>query len=398
MNYDHESRAVGSPETRAARWLGRWLAILAAFVGLLAAGGCSKEHDPVRAPAAVPVTVATVVQKTVPIQVRAIGNVEAYSTVSIKAQISGELTAVHFREGEDVHKGQLLFTIDPRPFQAALQQAQANLARDKANAENARVQAARYAKLFEERVAAREQYDQMRTSADALDAAVRADEAAVEKAKLDLQYCTIYSPIDGRTGSLMVHPGNLTKANDVPILLVINQLNPIYVDFSLAQQYLADVKKYMAEGKLKVEAMLSGDAQHPELGKVSFVDNAVDTSTGTIRLKATFANQQRRLWPGQFVDVVLTLTERPNAIVVPAQALQAGQNGQYVFVVKADHTVESRPVAAGSTVRGETVVEKGLQPGETVVTDGQIRLVPGSKVEVKVGPEASQVVSEDARS
>jgi len=389
---------VGSPETRAARWLGRWLAILAAFVGLLAAGGCSKEHDPVRAPAAVPVSVATVVQKTVPIQVRAIGNAEAYSTVSIKAQISGELTAVHFREGEDVHKGQLLFTIDPRPFRAALQQAQANLARDKANAENARVQAARYAKLFEEGVAPREQYDQMRTSADALDAAVRADEAAVEKAKLDLQYCTIYSPIDGRTGSLMVHPGNLTKANDVPILLVINQLNPIYVDFSLAQQYLAEVKKYMAEGKLKVEAILPDDAQHPELGKVSFVDNAVDTTTGTIRLKATFANQQRRLWPGQFVEVVLALTERPNAIVVPAQALQSGQNGQYVFVVKADHTVESRPVAAGSTVRGETVVEKGLQPGETVVTDGQIRLVPGSKVEVKVGPEASQVVSEDARS
>jgi multidrug efflux system membrane fusion protein len=389
---------VRSPETRAASWLRTRLAILAAFVGLLAAGGCSKEHDPVRAPAAVPVTVATVVQKTVPIQVRAIGNVEAYSSVSIKAQISGELTAVHFREGEDVHKGQLLFTIDPRPFEAALQQAQANLARDKANAENARVQAARYAKLFEEGVAPREQYDQMRTSADALDAAVRAGQAAIEKAKLDLQYCTIYSPIDGRTGSLMVHPGNLTKANDVPILLVINQLNPIYADFSLAQQYLADVKKYMAGGKLKVEAILPGDPQHPELGTVSFVDNAVDSTTGTIRLKATFANQQQRLWPGQFVDVVFTLTERPKAIVVPAQALQTGQNGQYVFVVKADNTVESRPVVAGSTVRGETIVEKGLQLGETVVTDGQLRLAPGSRVEVKASPEASQVVSQDTRS
>jgi len=389
VNYDSKPRA--------ANWLRRRLAIFAGIVCLLGTGGCSKKGDPARAPAAVPVTVATVVEKTVPLQVLAIGNVEAYSTVSIKAQVSGELTAVHFREGGDVHKGQLLFTIDPRPFGAALQQAQANLARDKANAENARVQAARYAKLFEEGVAPREQYEQMRTSADALDAAVRADEAAIEKAKLDLQYCTIYSPIDGRTGSLMVHPGNLTKANDVPILLVINQLNPIHVNFALAQQYLGEVKGFMATEKLKVRAEIPDDPKRPEQGTLSFIDNAVDSSTGTIHLKATFANQARRLWPGQYVNVVLTLGTQPNAVVAPSQAVQTGQSGQYVFVVKADKTVESRPVATGRTFEGETIVEKGLQPGETVVIDGQLRLVPGSKVEVKAGPEASQDARRDTR-
>ncbi len=390
MNYAYKPRA--------ASWLGRRLAIFAGIVCLLGTGGCSKKGDPARAPTAVPVTVATVVEKTVPVQVRAIGNVGAYSTVSIKAQISGELTAVHFREGQDVRKGELLFTIDPRPFEAALQQAQANLARDKANAENARVQAARYAKLFEEGVAPREQYDQMRTSADALDAAVRADQAAIERVKLDLQYCTIYSPIDGRTGSLMVHPGNLTKANDVPILLVINQLNPIYVNFALAQQYLGEVKGFMTTEKLKVRAEIPDDPKRPEQGTLSFIDNAVDSSTGTIHLKATFANQARRLWPGQYVNVVLTLGTQPNAVVAPSQAVQTGQSGQYVFVVKADKTVESRPVVTGRTFEGETIVEKGLRPGETVVTDGQLRLVPGSRVEVKAGPEASQDARQDVRS
>jgi multidrug efflux system membrane fusion protein len=381
------------------------LALALCVLGLLAAAGCSKKQDPQAAsagPPAIPVRVATVEQKTVPIQVRVIGNVEAYSTVSIKAQISGELLTVHFREGDDVRKGQLLFSIDPRPFQAALQQAEANLARDKAGAENARVQAVRYSRLFEGGVVAREQYDQMRTNADALEAAVHADQAAVERAKLDLQYCSIYSPIDGRTGSLMVHPGNLTKANDVPILVVINQLNPIYVDFALPQQYLADVKKYMAARTLKVEvyvpevqsAASQATAQGigevtgpqtllPERGTVSFIDNTVDSATGTIRLKATFPNQQRRLWPALYVNVVLTLTEQPNAVLVPTQALQTGQNGQYVFVVKADNTVESCPVVPGRAAGGDTIIEKGLQPGETVVTDGQIRLIPGSRVTIQ---------------
>ena len=352
---------------------------------LLGAAGCSTKQAAPGAPPPVPVRVATVAQKTVPVQLRAIGNVEAYSTVSIKAQVSGELTAVHFREGQDVRKGELLFSIDRRPFDVALHEAEARLARDKARAENARMQAARYAQLFEEGVSSREQYDQTRTEAEAAEAAVRADQAAVEKAKLDLQYCSITSPIDGRTGSLMVHPGNLVKANDNPVMVVIHQLNPIYVNFALPEQNLAQVKKFMAAGTLKVEAVFPEDPGRPEQGRLSFVDNAVDHTTGTIHLKATFANQQRRLWPGQFVSVVLTLTAQPNAIVVPAPALQTGQAGQYVYVIKADGTAESRPVVVGRTVEGETIVEKGLQPGETVVTDGQIRLVPGATVKVVEG-------------
>ncbi len=402
MNATSKSQAMNSTAARAARPRGKRLALAVGLLCLLAAAGCAKKQDPQAAsagPPPVPVRVATVEQKTVPLQVRVIGNVEAYSTVSIKAQISGELFRVHFREGDDVRKGQLLFSIDPRPFQAALQQAEANLARDKALLEGARVELNRYTKLFEAGVTAQEQYDHYRTQAASLEAAVHADQAAVERAKLDLQYCSIYSPMDGRTGSLMVHPGNLVKANDVPILLVINQINPIYVDFALPEQYLADVKRYMAAGTLRVQVSIAGvrsasaqaaaygageatgaQALLPERGAVSFVDNAVDSATGTIRLKATFANQQRRLWPGQFVNVVLTLAEQPNAIIVPTQVLQTGQNGQFVFVVKADNTVESRPVAAGRAVDGNTIVEKGLQAGETVVTDGQIRLVPGSKI------------------
>lgn len=371
-----KSQAPSSPGAR--------LAILVCLASLLAVAGCSKRQDSQAAQAVpVPVVVATVVQKTVPVQVRAIGSVESYSTVAIKSQISGEVTAVHFREGQDVRKGNLLFSIDRRSFEAAVQQAEANLARDRALAEGARVELNRYTKLVEAGVVAQEQYDHFRTQAGAADAAVRADQAAVEKAKLDLQYCSIYSPIDGRTGSLMVHAGNLVKANDVPVLVVINQINPIYVNFALPEQYLADVKKYMAAGTLKVRAVIPDDPQRPEQGTLSFIDNAVDSATGTIHMKATFANRERRLWPGLFVNVVLTLTAQPNAIVVPAPALQTGQSGQYVYVVKSDNTVESRLVVPGKTVNNETVIEKGLQPGEVVVTDGQIRLVPKAKVVIK---------------
>ncbi len=376
MSDNSKSQAPSSPGAR--------LAILVCLASLLAVAGCSKRQDSQAAQAVpVPVVVATVVQKTVPVQVRAIGSVESYSTVAIKSQISGEVTAVHFREGQDVRKGNLLFSIDRRPFEAALQQAEANLARDRALAEGARVELNRYTKLVEAGVVAQEQYDHFRTQAGAADAAVRADLAAVEKAKLDLQYCSIYSPIDGRTGSLMVHAGNLVKANDVPVLVVINQINPIYVNFALPEQYLADVKKYMAAGTLKVRAVIPDDPQRPEQGTLSFIDNAVDSATGTIHMKATFANRERRLWPGLFVNVVLTLTAQPNAIVVPAPALQTGQSGQYVYVVKSDNTVESRLVVPGKTVNNETVIEKGLQPGEVVVTDGQIRLVPKAKVVIK---------------
>ncbi len=375
----------------------RFLALAVCVVSLLAVTGCSKQQAAPPAQPVVPVRVATVAQKTVPVELRAIGNVEAYSTVSIKAQVSGELTGVHFREGDDVRKGQLLFAIDRRPFVAALQQAEANLARDKARAENSRIQAGRYAQLMREGVVSSQQNDQAVADAEANTATVRADEAAVQRAKLDLQYCTITSPIDGHTGNLMVHPGNLVKANDVPILVTINQVNPIYVNFSLPERNLPDVKRFMAAGKLKVQAFTPEDPKTPEEGTLTFVDNAVDQQTGTIRLKGTFPNQRRRLWPGQFVNVVLTLTAQTNAIVVPSQALQTGQNGQYVFVIKPDNTAESRPVVAGRALGEEIIVEKGLQPGETVVTDGQLRLAPGSKVSITSGQQGEKQAGGDAR-
>jgi multidrug efflux system membrane fusion protein len=371
---------------------------------------CSNEksRQPVSAP--IPVTVGTVIQKTVPVQLRAIGNVQAYSTVSVKSRIAGQLMRVYFKEGEDVKQGELLFTIDPRPFEAALRQAEANLERDMAQvkqveanlerdtaqAKNAQVDAERYKLLFEKGVVAKQQYDNFRTNAEALEATVRADRAAkvnaeaavvadraaVENAKIQLDYCTIRSPIDGRTGCLIVQQGNIIKAEDIN-LLVINQIIPIYVAFSVPEQFLPEIKKYMASGKLQVEALIPMSEEPPEKGVITFIDNAVDSNTGTIRLRGTFANHEKKLWPGQFVNVVLTLTREPNAIVVPSQAIQTGQEGQYIFVVKTDLTVEARPIVSGLTLNNETVVQKGVHPGETVVTDGQLRLYPGAKVEIK---------------
>jgi multidrug efflux system membrane fusion protein len=356
----------------------------ALFLGMAFLAGCSPHERVPQAVRAetVPVAVAPVIQKTVPVEIRAIGNVEAYSAVSVKAQLAGTVERAFFVEGQDVKEGDLLFTLDSRPYRATLQQLVANLARDQAQLENARAQAERYTKLFQEGIVSKEQYDSFRTAADALQATVRADEAAVEKAKVDLDYCTIRSPLAGRTGSLLVHPGNIVKANET-VLVVINRITPIYASFSVPEQNLAEIKQRMAAGRLAVTAIIPDDEQHPVQGTLTFVDNSVDNTTGTIRLKATFANAERRLWPGQFVNVVLKLTQRPNAIVVPSQAVQTGQAGQYVFVIKPDLTAESRPVVPGATVAGETVIEKGLQPGETVVTDGQLRLTPGAKVEVR---------------
>lgn len=360
-------------------------------------------------PPAVPVTAATVVQKTVPVQIRAIGNVEAYSTIQVKAQVGGELMKVHFSEGQFVKKGDMLFTIDPRSFEAVVnqtqaniqkdaaqvRQAQANLAKDAAQAKNAEVEARRYAELLERGVVSKEQYDQFRTNADALQATLDADKAAINSAeqaiksdqselanaKLQLSYCYIRSPIDGRTGNLMVHQGNLIKANDVPIV-VIDQIEPVRAVFAVPEQQLADIKKYSDAGTLKVQAAIPGQ-QQPSEGTVSFVDNTVDNTTGTIRLKGVFSNPDRRLWPGQFVNVVLTLAEQTDAVVVPSNAVQTGQDGTFVFVIKPDSTVESRPVVVGRSLDGETVIEKGLNAGEKIVTDGQLRLVPGASVEVK---------------
>ena len=350
--------------------------------------GCSNEksNKPVSPP--IPITVGTVSQKTVPVELRVVGNVQAFSTVTIKSKVGGELTRVHFTEGHDVRKGDLLFTIDPRPYEAALKQAEANLQKDLAQTKHAQEDARRYEFLIQKGVVARQQYDKFRTEAEALEAAVLADRAAVENAKIQLGYCSIHSPIDGRTGSLMVKQGNIIKADDVN-LIVIHQIVPIDVAFSVPEQNLQEIKKYMALGKLQVDALVPSNNERPEQGTVTFVDNAVDTSTGTIRLKGTFANRERKLWPGQFVNVVLTLTREPNTIVVPSQAIQTGQQGQYVYVVKQDLTVESRPVVVGRSVNNETIVQKGLLAGEKVVTDGQLRLYPGARVEIKTSDSAN---------
>jgi multidrug efflux system membrane fusion protein len=348
---------------------------------------CSKKPGPPPNMEKVPVSVAQVIQKTVPVQIRAIGHVEAYSTISVKSQIEGQLIRVHFREGRDVHKGDLLFTIDPRQYEAELKQAEANLAKDRAQLENAQKEVSRYEELVKKGYIAQEQYDQIRTNAAALEATVNADSALVENARVQLNYCYIYSPLNGRTGTLMANEGNLIKANADTAMVVINQVNPVYVSFTVPEQYLQEIKKYTSPGELTVNAFITKDEENPEEGVLTFTDNAVDVATGTIKLKGTFDNKGRRLWPGQFVDVVLTLTTQPDAIIVPSEAVQTGQQGQYVFVVKKDLTVESRPVVILRTINDEAIVEKGLQTGETVVTAGQIRLVPGAKVEIKNGSE-----------
>jgi membrane fusion protein, multidrug efflux system len=363
--------------------------LLLVAVAALPTAGCgdkpkAAERDPV------PVVISTVEQKTVPLQIRAIGNVEALSNVAIKTQISGELTGVHFREGQDVKKGTLLFTIDRRPFEADLSRAEATLAKDEAAAANARSMAARAEKLFDEGVMAREQRDLLATAAESAQATVRADQAAVENAKLSLSYTTIYSPLSGRTGTLLVHTGNLVKENDTSsVLTTINQISPIYVNFALPERYLPELKRFVAAGKIRVDAMPPHEETPLGQGVVTFIDNAVDATTGTIKVKATFENGDHQLWPGQFVDVVLTLMQQPNAITIPSVAVQTGQQGQYVYVVKSDSTVENRTINVVRTFGQESIIEKGLQPGERVVTDGQLRLQPGARVEIKSGLPAS---------
>ncbi|TSK08237.1 MAG: efflux RND transporter periplasmic adaptor subunit [Geobacter sp.] len=353
-------------------------------MGLLNAG-CAKEKEKTKQNNPAPVTVARAAVRDVPVELRAIGNVEAYSTVALKSRVAGIITAVHFKEGDDVPKGALLFTIDPRPFQASLTQAKANLARDRANAENAKEQARRYASLWQEGIVTREQYDQLQANADSLAASVASLSAAVESAKLQLDYCYIRSPLSGRTGGLTTHAGNLVKENDTA-LVTINQITPLYVTFSLPEKDLAVIKGRVG-GKLPVTASVPG-SPIAEQGTVSFLDNGVDPATGTIKVKGTFANRERKLWPGQFVNVALRLDVRKGAIVVPTRALQTGQQGDFVFLVKPDATVEVRPVTVGPAQDGVTVIEKGIAPGDTVVTDGQLKLVPGGKVAVKGGRPA----------
>lgn len=343
-------------------------------------------------------------------EIQVIGNVEASSTIGVKAQVGGQILSVGFNSGSNVKKGDLLFLIDPRPFEAQLRQAEGNVAksraqlgqaqatlqRDLASAKYANEQAGRYASLYKEGIVSKDQADQYSSNADATGQAVNADRASIESAKADLEaqqataenirvqlgYTKIYSPIDGRAGDLLIHSGNVVSANGSD-LTTINQVEPIDVSFSVPEARLDEVKRYMAAGKLSVTVVPQDVVQEPEVGVLDFIDNTVDTSTGTIKLKATFPNSDRRLWPGQFVRATLLLTTMPHSVVVPNQAVQTGQDGSYVFVVKADKSVESRPVRTGERFGQELVIESGLQPGETVVTEGQLRLAPGIKVIVR---------------
>lgn len=352
-------------------------------LGLSFFASCSgKKSEQPKTEPALPVAVEMVSRRSVPVQLHAIGNVEAYRTVEIKAQIGGTLSKVHFTEGQDINKGDLLFTIDPRPYEASLKQSEAALARDRAQYINAKKDAGRYAELVKKGYVSQEQYEQLRTNADALESVVQADLAHVENAKLQLSFCYIHAPVSGRAGSLLLHEGNLVKANADTPMVVINQIQPVNVTFTLPEKYLPEIRKYTTAGKLGVEALLAADDKNPAKGSLTFIENVVDASTGTIMMKATFSNQDRRLWPGQFVNVTITLEVQQDVTVVPTGTVQIGQQGQYVYVVKGD-VAELRPVIAGTDYQGQTVIEKGLESGEQVVTDGQMRLKPGARVVIR---------------
>ena len=353
-----------------------------ALVSVALLGGCSGgSSKPV---AAAPVLVAQAVTTNVPVRItpEPVGHVTAYSSVTVRSQITGILSQVHFQEGQDVKKGDLLFTIDSRPMQAALAVAQASLARDEAQLANAKIQFAREQKLFEQKLVSQDEFDTSRAALDALAGTVASDQATVTNAQLNLEFTEIRAPFDGRTGSLQFHEGNVIKAQD-DTLLTILQIRPIYVTFSVPERYLPEIKNQMQRKPLNVTAAFENLTGQPPQGELTFVDNTVDINTGTILLKATFANDDRSLWPGQFVQITLQLGELTNAVVVPLQALQNGQNGQFVFALKPDQTVEQREVKTSVSASGKIVITSGLNNGETVVTDGQLRLAPGVKVEVK---------------
>jgi multidrug efflux system membrane fusion protein len=334
---------------------------------------------------AVPVIVALVVAKTVPLRIQAIGNVEAYATVAVKARVDGQIVKVLFTDGQEVTAGQPLFQLDPRPFQAQLQQVEAALARDKAQLERARAQEERYKELLQKNFVSQDAYAQFRTNVDMAEATVRADAAAVENARLQLEYAMIRSPINGRTGKIMIQLGNLIKANDTNPLVVINQVSPVYLSFAVPEQYLGDIRKYMAAGKLPVQARPPDADSTAADGELAFIENTVDATTGTVRLRAVFQNTDRVLWPGQFVTAELTLRQQHDAVVVPSQAVQTGPKGQFVFVVKPDLIAEMREVVVERVDGTQTVIARGLAVGEQIVTGGQSRLVPGLKVNPKTG-------------
>ncbi|MEO8503463.1 MAG: efflux RND transporter periplasmic adaptor subunit [Acidobacteriota bacterium] len=344
---------------------------------------CGKGNPKSAAPPSMPVVVGAVTREDVPVEWRGVGAIEAISAVAVKSQVGGELVGVHFQEGQDVKQGDLLFTIDERPFTAALRTAQAQLERDRALAQSAQSEAKRYEELVSKEFVTRSQTDEKSAQAVSSQATVRADEAQLERAKLDLQYCRILAPLSGRTGSVALKQGNVVKANDDKPLVVIQQMAPIRAAFSLPQQFLGQVLARSKASTLMASVKAPEDPGPPHTGALVFIDNAVDASSGTIAVKAEFANQDRQLWPGQFVNVNLVLDTDQGVVVAPSQAIQGGQNGDYVFVVKEDQTVEMRPVTVRRAAGDKTVIDKGLEPGERVVVEGQLRLQPGAHVEVQ---------------
>lgn len=381
---------VPSPQVRQNRTLSS--PIIAALLAIVLTTACSSTPRAApaeggsarqgrgRGAAAVPVTTTTVAEKALPVSVKAVGTVEPLSTVQVRAQITGQLSALHFKEGDDVKAGQLLFTIDERPFVAALDQARAVLARDRAQAQSARAQATRYTELFQRGLIPRNDYETQLAGATSQEAVVAADQAAIEAAELNLQYTHITAPEAGRTGSVAAHPGDLVRANDTTALVVINRIAPIYVTFSVPGGMLERIRQFQSRAPLKLDARLSQATDTHATGAVSFIDNAVDPQTGTIKLKGTFSNDAHALWPGLFVDVTMQLAMEPHALVVPTTAVQTGQTGTFVYVVRADRTVDMRPVTVARAEGAESVIGDGLQNGESVVTDGQLQLTPGARI------------------
>ena len=342
----------------------------------------ANERKAPKGPPAVPVSVAQVVLEVVPFRLQAIGNVEAFSTVALKARVDGQIVEVGFKEGEEVARGRVLFKIDPRPYEAAMRQAEANALRDAAARDQARSQERRYQELLEKNFVSKEAYAQIRTNAATAEATAKASEAALDNAKLNLEYCTIHAPIEGYAGKIQIQMGNLVRANDVNSLVVINQVHPIYVNFAVPEQRLAEVREYMASGPLAVQTLAPGSDRAAATGVLVFVDNAVDPSTGTIRLRARFPNKENALWPGQFVNVSVRLFEQADAIVIPSQAVQTGPEGQYVYVVDQDMVADVRKIAVQRTEGERAIVASGLAKGEQVVTQGQLRLGPKTRVQI----------------
>jgi len=334
-----------------------------------------------KGPPAVPVTVAAAAQESVPIRVTAIGNVEPFLTVALKARVDGQIVDVNFREGQPVKKGEVLFRIDPRPYEAVLRQAEANALRDRAARDQARSQAKRYQELLDKNFISKEAYAQIRTNAETAEATAKASQAALENARLNLEYCTIYSPLDGYVGKVLLQAGNMVRANDVNPLVVINQVRPIYVNFAVPEQNLPEVRKYQAESPLRVDVVPTDPTMPAPSGQLIFIDNAVDPSTGTIRLRAQFENADATLWPGQFVNVSVRLYEKADAIVVPSAALQTGPEGQYVYIIGDDSLAQVRKIKVERT-EGDRAIVSGVKPGERVVTRGQLRLGPKTRVQI----------------